>query len=115
MVKDLELEVRGRCRRMNLKEHVEGSTSVGGSHGEASHQSGSHRSREYRNEDLVSPERQRPQNAALDAMSRALCKAARSPFSKEIEQALMPSRFTRPSFIFYDGKTNPVEHVSHYI
>ena len=37
MVKDLELEVRGRCRRMNLKEHVEGSTSVGGSHGEASH------------------------------------------------------------------------------
>ena len=58
MVKDLELEVRGRCRRMNLKEHVEGLTSVGGSHGEASHQSGSHRSREYRNEDLVSPERQ---------------------------------------------------------
>ena len=27
----------------------------------------------------------------------------------------MPSRFTRPSFIFYDGKTGPVEHVSHYI
>ena len=27
----------------------------------------------------------------------------------------MPSRFTRPPFISYDGKTDPVEHVSHYI
>ena len=27
----------------------------------------------------------------------------------------MPSRFTRPSFNSYDGKTDPVEHVSHYI
>ena len=27
----------------------------------------------------------------------------------------MSSRFTRPLFISYDGKTNPVGHVSHYI
>ena len=27
----------------------------------------------------------------------------------------MPSRFTRPTFISYDGKTDPVKHVSHYI
>ena len=27
----------------------------------------------------------------------------------------MPNRFTRPSFNFYDEKTDPVEHVSHYI
>ena len=27
----------------------------------------------------------------------------------------MPSRFTRPPFISYDGKTDLVEHVSHYI
>ena len=27
----------------------------------------------------------------------------------------MPSRFTRPSFISYEGKTDLVEHVSHYI
>ena len=27
----------------------------------------------------------------------------------------MPSRFTRPPFNSYDGKTDPVEHVSHYI
>ena len=27
----------------------------------------------------------------------------------------MPSRFTRPPFNSYDGKTDSVEHVSHYI
>ena len=27
----------------------------------------------------------------------------------------MPSRFTQPPFNSYDGKTNPVEHVSHHI
>ena len=51
----------------------------------------------------------------MDAMSRALRRAARSPFSEEIEQAPMPNRFTRPPFNSYDGKIDPVEHVSHYI
>ena len=51
----------------------------------------------------------------MDAMSRALHRAARSPFSEEIERALMPSRFMRPPFNSYDGKADPVEHVSHYI
>ncbi|XP_050278069.1 uncharacterized protein LOC126719579 [Quercus robur] len=51
----------------------------------------------------------------MDAMSRALRRAARSSFSNEIEWASMPSRFTRPPFNSYDRKTNPVEHVSHYI
>ena len=27
----------------------------------------------------------------------------------------IPRRFTRPPFILYDGKVDPVEHVSHYI
>ena len=51
----------------------------------------------------------------MDAMSQALQKAAQSPFSNEIERALMPSRFTQPPFNYYDGKTNSVEHVSYYI
>ena len=51
----------------------------------------------------------------MDAMSYVLCRAARSPFSKDIEQAPMPSRFTRLSFNSYDGKTDLIEHVSHYI
>ncbi|XP_075640307.1 uncharacterized protein LOC142612060 [Castanea sativa] len=51
----------------------------------------------------------------MDAMSRALRKAARSPFLGDIERAPMPGRFARPLFNSYDGKTDPVEHVNHYI
>ena len=51
----------------------------------------------------------------LDVMSRALHRAARSPFLGDIEWAPMPSRFTRPPFNSYDGKTDLAEHVSHYI
>ena len=72
-------------------------------------------SRRYVERSLDSLEERRPNNAAMDAMSRALHMAARSPFSDEIERALMPSRFTRLPFNSYDGKTDPVEHVSHYI
>nr|XP_023890961.1 uncharacterized protein LOC112003025 [Quercus suber] len=72
------------------------------------------RSREYGNRGSGSPEG-RPSNAAMDAMSRALRRAARSPFSANIERAPLPDRFARPPFNSYDGKTDPVEHVSHYI
>nr|XP_023889569.1 uncharacterized protein LOC112001626 [Quercus suber] len=51
----------------------------------------------------------------MDAMSRALRRAARSPFSVDIEWAPMPDKFTRPPFNSYAGKMDPVEHVSHYI
>ena len=51
----------------------------------------------------------------MDAVSHVLRRAARSPFLDKIECAQMLRRFSRPPFISYDGKTNPVEHVSHYI
>ncbi|XP_030970606.1 uncharacterized protein LOC115990988 [Quercus lobata] len=51
----------------------------------------------------------------MDAMSRALRRATRSPFPRDIERALMLSRYTHPQFNSYDGKTDLVEHVSHYI
>ena len=87
--------------------------------GVGSHQSRSHqhwdRSREYVDWDSISLEERRPRNAAMDTMSRALCRATRSPFSRDIEGALMPSRFTWPSFNSYDGNSDLMEHVSHYI
>ena len=51
----------------------------------------------------------------MDAMRRALCRVARSPFSREIEQAPMLSRFMRLPFNSYNGKMDLVEHVRHYI
>ena len=54
-------------------------------------------------------------NAVLDTMSQVLRRVARSPFFNKIELMKMPRHFTRPSFTIHDEKTNPVEHVSHYI
>ena len=51
----------------------------------------------------------------MDAMSHALRKVAQSMFLDNIERAQMPSRFMHPPFNSYDGKTDPVEHVSRYI
>ena len=45
LVRDLEIEARGRRRRRNHEKHANGSTSIGSSHGKASHQSGSHQHR----------------------------------------------------------------------
>ena len=44
-------------------------------------------------------------------MSRALDK---SPFTHHIEGAMLPRRFQQPTFIIYNGNTNPVKHVSQF-
>ena len=60
LVKDLELEARGRRQKRNREEHTEGLGSVGSSNTEAPYQSGSHRhqdqSREYADRDSISQE-----------------------------------------------------------
>ena len=65
------------------------------SHSRESHQHRDHsRSHEYADRGLDSPKEQRPYNTAMDSMSRALHRAARSPFLNEIERAPMLSKFT---------------------
>ena len=49
-----------------------------------------------------------------DAMSRALNQIFRSPFTRRIKEGRLPRRFTQPTFILYNGRTDPVEHVSHF-
>ena len=110
--RDHSLESRRQRTRSNSRgphQHRNRSRSRGSRRRSHSHSQESrqrrHRSHSYghagRGSD--SPEDGRPYNVAMDAMSRALHRAARSPFSEEIERALMPSRFTRPPFNFYDG------------
>nr|XP_023893170.1 uncharacterized protein LOC112005148 [Quercus suber] len=50
-----------------------------------------------------------------DAMSKALNQISRSPFTRRIEEARLPRRFNQPVFTVYNGKTDPVEHVNHFI
>ena len=48
------------------------------------------------------------------AMNKALNQVSRSPFTRNIEDADLPRRFQQPTFTPYNGRTNPVEHVSHF-
>ena len=48
------------------------------------------------------------------AMNEALSQVAKSPFTCRIEGASLPRRFNQPTFSLYNGRTYPVEHVSHF-
>ncbi|XP_075670353.1 uncharacterized protein LOC142640146 [Castanea sativa] len=49
-----------------------------------------------------------------DAMCKALHQISNSPFIRRIEGGKLPWRFTQSTFTMYNGRTNPVEHVSHF-
>ena len=47
-------------------------------------------------------------------MSKTLCQISKSPFTRRINRAKLFRRFTQPTFTIYNGRTNLVEHVSHF-
>ena len=49
-----------------------------------------------------------------NAMNEALSQVAKSPFTRSIKGASLPRRFHQPTFSLYNGRTDPVEHVSHF-
>ena len=49
-----------------------------------------------------------------DAMNKALSQVSKSPFTRNIEGASLPRRFHQPTFTIYNGRTDLVEHVSHF-
>lgn len=49
-----------------------------------------------------------------DAMIKALHQISKSPFARKIETVRLPRRFHQPTFTMYNGRTDPVEHVSHF-
>ena len=49
-----------------------------------------------------------------DAMNKALSQVSKSPFTRNIEDASLPRRFHQPTVTIYNGRTDPVEHVSHF-
>ena len=55
-----------------------------------------------------------PKSMGNDAMSKALCQIAKSPFTWRIDRAKLPHRLTQPIFIIYNGRTDLVEHVSQF-
>ena len=57
-----------------------------------------------------------PSNKGLgnDAMNKALDQISRSPFAHRIEGAKLPRHFNQPMFAIYNGRADPVEHVSQF-
>ena len=49
-----------------------------------------------------------------DAIGNTLLQISCSPFTRHIVQAELPHCFNQPIFTIYNGKTNSVEHVSHF-
>ena len=47
-------------------------------------------------------------------MKKALSQISKSPFTQGIEKARLPRRFHQPIFVMYNGRTDPVEHVSQF-
>ena len=47
-------------------------------------------------------------------MNEVLSQVPKSPFTRQIEGASLPRRFNQPTFSLYNGRTDPVEHVSHF-
>ena len=47
-------------------------------------------------------------------MNETLNQVARSPFTRSIKGVSLPRRFHQPTFSLYNGRMNPVEHVSHF-
>ena len=47
-------------------------------------------------------------------MKKALSQISRSPFTRGIEKAKLPKHFHQPTFTMYNGRTDPVEHVSQF-
>ena len=48
------------------------------------------------------------------AMNEALSQVPKSPYTRQIEGASLPRRFNQPTFSLYNGRIDPVEHVSHF-
>ena len=49
-----------------------------------------------------------------DVMNKALNQISKSPFTCRIEGAKLPRYFHQPTFPIYNGRTDPIEHVSQF-
>ena len=45
---------------------------------------------------------------------KALHQISHSPFLKEIERAPLPRMFSPPNYVTYNGRADPIRHISHF-
>ena len=127
---NLKLEIDHLHKKLRCRAHVRGDPTPPSSLGsnDKGNRSYSLRSRTSPNEsvsacshlDIVEKHGRRqgesssPRKMGNDAMSRFLRQISKSPFTRRIDRAKIPHHFTQPTFTIYNGRTNPVEHMSHF-
>ena len=68
----------------------------------------------YEEKHLYQRKRRSPSSKGVgtDVMKKALSQISKSPFTQGIEKAKLPRQFHQRMFAMYNGRTDPVEHVS---
>ena len=56
----------------------------------------------------------KPEKKDHNPVRKQLRQISHSPVSSKIERAKLPTKFAPLNLIFYNGKTDPVAHLSHY-
>ena len=69
-----------------------------------------------KNEHLHKRKRRSPSHKGVgtNVMKKVLSQISKSPFTRGIEKAKLPKRFHQPTFAMYNGRTDPVKHVSQF-
>ena len=70
----------------------------------------------YEKENLHKRKRRSPSEMGVgtNVMKKALSQISKSPFTRGIEKAKLPRRFHQSTFAMYNGRMDPVEHVSQF-
>ena len=70
----------------------------------------------YEDEHFHQRKRRSPSHKGVgnDVMQKALSQISKSPFTRGIERVKLPKRFHQRTFTIYNGRTDPVKHVSQF-
>ena len=126
----LQLEIDRLCRRLRCKEHERRNPSPplsdgsGGSRdrlyrhrsrtpSSESYSASSHQDRLEKSSNKCE-KRSSHHSMGNNAMSKTLQQISKSPFVRRINKAKLPHRFSQLMFTTYNGRTDLVEHVSHF-
>ena len=117
----MQLEIDHLWRKLRCKQRREspsssGSSSDGDSNYRPRSQTPPSESLSYNEERRHKRRSRSPTYKGLgnNAISKALCQISKSLFTQKIKRAKLPRQFTQPTFTMYNGRTNSVEHVSHF-
>ena len=121
--KDLQREIddlKKKLRRAQRKQTLFNSDVSSNDDGDASYRKHSETppSESYSCEEEHSRKRRRRspsgRGVGTNVMKKVLSQISKSPFTWGIEKAKLPRRFHQPTFTMYNGRTDPVEHVSQF-